>query len=63
MKKLTPKDINRLAMDKKCVSIPHIRCTRMPAAFLQNMQFSIVMRYVEAGVYEYKPNKKASNIP
>jgi hypothetical protein len=58
MKKLEPSDIGRLALAKKCVSIPHISCAKMPAAFLQNMQFSIVMRYIGYGVYEYRPKKK-----
>ncbi len=58
MKKLKPEDITRLALNRKCVTIPHIRCHKMPAAFLQNMQFAIVMRYINNGVYEYRPKNK-----
>lgn len=55
MKKLTAKDIIRLANEGKCVMV---QGGRMPAAFLQNMQFRWVMKYIEQGVYPYKKKKK-----
>lgn len=55
MKKLTAKDIIRLANEGKCVLL---RGGRMPAAFLQNMQFRLVMQYIEQGVYPYKKKKE-----
>jgi hypothetical protein len=59
MKKLKPYELLLLALDRKCVTIPKARIPRMPAAFLQNMQFAVVMRYIEMGVYEYRTKKKA----
>lgn len=57
MKKLTAEDIVRLANDKKSFIISSPR-SRIPAAFLQNMPFRLVMRYLASGVYEYKVNEK-----
>lgn len=57
MKKLlTAQDLIRLAQEKKCVTFS-FRSGRMPAAFLNCMQFNIVMRFLESGVYEYVKKK------
>lgn len=58
MTKLTPSDIARLALERKAVSIPNANIPRMPAAFIQNMQFRQVMQFIDMGCYEYEPKKK-----
>lgn len=58
-KKLTPDDVLRLASEKKAISVPSLNIDKMPAAFLQNMPFRIVMeRFLKAGAYEYISKKK-----
>lgn len=58
MKKLTAEELDKLSIDKKSVSIPSINCKHMAAAFLVSMPFRLVMRYINAGVYEYTPKAK-----
>jgi hypothetical protein len=59
MKKLTAEDILKLALEKKAITIPKASVSCMPAAFLQCMQFHVVMRFVNLGVYEYKKKNKS----
>ncbi len=61
MKKLTAQDLIRLSQEKKSVTI--VMHGRMPAAFLVCMQFNIVMRYIQQGVYEYHPKSVAPPFP
>lgn len=60
MKKLTPSDLIRLALDKKAV-VTSAPKGRIPAAFLISMQFRMVMRYLDSGCYEYTPKLKVKH--
>lgn len=48
-------ELMNCAQNRKCVSVPKCRMTRVPAAFVQCMMARIVHRYLEAGMYVYEP--------
>jgi len=58
MKRITTlKQLHKLAMNRKAVTNTGI-WKRIPAAFLINMQGTILRRVFEHGLYEYKKIKR-----
>lgn len=56
--RLTADDIVRLVNERRCVDIPTANIKQMSAAFMQNMPFRLVMKFIAMGCYEYEPKKK-----
>ncbi len=57
---MTPQALMQAALDRKCIVGFHNNPTRMPAAFVVNMNFHYVMQRLKTAQI-YKPKTKTPN--